>query len=98
VAVIKTVLSRVTVNQRQIRLRIELAGFAKLLGHKAAADPEAAADFKSAQLDIDVPMSIRRRGVETRIEGAGLQSKTGDRVLVDLIGRAHLVLRRLTDG
>jgi hypothetical protein len=82
-----------------------LAGFAELLGQEAAAnigvaDSEAAPDFECAQLDIDVPMSIRRRWVETRIviEGTGSQSKPADRVLIGLIGRAHHLLRRLTDG
>jgi hypothetical protein len=99
----KALLSRVTVGQRQLRLNINMAGLAELLGLEAAANstrPESAtADSKPAQLEIDVPMGIRRRGVETRIviEGTGSQCKP-DSVLVDVIGRAHLLLRRLTDG
>jgi hypothetical protein len=46
-----------------------------------------------------VSIRIRRRGSKhtSSIEGAGLKSKPVDRVLVDLIGGAHLLLRRLTD-
>jgi hypothetical protein len=101
----KALLSRTTVSQRHLRLSIDLAEFAELLGQEAAASismpaSEAADEFKSAQLEIDMPMSIRRRGVETRIviEGTESQRKPADRVLVDLIGRAHHLLRRLTDG
>jgi hypothetical protein len=63
-------------------------------------DSVAAPDFECAQLDIDVPISIRCAGSKTRIviEGTGSQSKPADRVLTGLICRAHLLLRRLTDG
>jgi hypothetical protein len=98
----KALLSRVTVDQRQLRLSVNMVGFAELLGQEAAfsiSTPDSeAADLKSAHLEIDVPMSIRRRGVETRIVIEGTGSQPADRVLVDLIGRAHLLLRRLTDG
>lgn len=52
----------------------------------------------NAPLTLSLPMRLRRRGVEARIILEGNSSATPDGPLVELIGRAHLILRRLTDG
>jgi hypothetical protein len=49
---------------------------------------------------IDLPLSIRKRGVERRlvIDGQGPSLRRPDRALIDMIVRAHACLEALTDG
>jgi hypothetical protein len=49
---------------------------------------------------IDLPLSIRQRGVERRlvIEGQAASLPRRDQPLIDMIARAHAYLEALTDG
>jgi hypothetical protein len=55
-------------------------------------------DVDANIVTIDQPMTIKRRGIESRIVIKGTAVREPDPTLVDLIARAHQYLHRLTDG
>lgn len=99
---IKRLLNRVTIAERQITLSIHVERLADyLLGDDVDRDDAtlaAASANPGKSYEIAFGMSIRRRGVEARIVVEGPSAGSRDRLLVDLIARAHYLLRRLTDG
>jgi DNA invertase Pin-like site-specific DNA recombinase len=59
---------------------------------------DSAVELGDGTFMIDRPMAIKRRGVESRMVINGLSNRDPDPSLVDLIARAHLYLKHLTDG
>ncbi len=98
--VLASLIHRAVLGQRQITLTIRSDRLADLLfgglGDASLAAADAADEPHLRELTI--PLEIRRRGVEARIVVASEEDAEPDPVLIDLIGRAHLLLRILTDG
>ena len=97
---IASLIHRAVLGRRQITLTIRLDRLADLLLRERGAEsvPAADADGEPYFRGRIVPLEIRRRGVEARIVLASGEDTEPAPLLVDLIGRAHLLPRKLTDG
>ena len=58
----------------------------------------AADDEEHSPLTIDLPIAIKRRGIEMRIIIDSAAHRAPDQTLIDLVACAHLYLNSLTDG
>jgi len=96
-AIIRMVIRRIDLASNHIRIAIDRSAIVNWLvgavSHSAAAS--------DAELHIiDLPLTIRQRGVERRlvIEGQGASLRRPDQPLIDMVARAHAYLEALTDG
>ncbi|UVK55384.1 recombinase family protein [Mesorhizobium sp. AR02] len=98
-----SIFERITLSSDNISFQIDRKGLVAMLCDGVAyshdengLDPEAEASL----FTIDLPVAMRRRGVEVRIviENDTRQNRAPDAALIDLIARAHLYLAKLTDG
>ncbi len=105
--VISQVVRRTTLHPDRIEMQIDTGrllawldcGEADIGPTGRAADTRVDAQHSSFVL-ISTPITIKRRGVETRlvIDADSASSRKPDPRLVDAIARAHLYLGKLTDG
>lgn len=105
-ALIHSVFRRITLGSNTINFQVDpRAVVAALLDRPAPNMPTGEkvdglnAD-KIPLVSIDVPLLIKRRGVEARlvIQNSSLSVRSPDRALIDLVARANLYLTKLTDG
>lgn len=104
---ISQIVRRVTLHPDRIEMQIDTGRLLAWLdcGEADIGPPGRAADTRvdaqhSSIVVISTPISIKRRGVETRlvIDADSASSRKPDPRLVDAIARAHLYLDKLTDG
>ena len=105
---LRMLFTRITLSPTHIRYQIDKHALRQALllpTTNKSDDPEHASnqdevhdDCEDQAIVIDRPMTIKRRGMEARlvIHAGGVRDP--DASLVALIARAHLYLRRLTDG
>jgi site-specific DNA recombinase len=105
--VISQVVRRITLHPDRIGMQIDTGRLLAWLacGESDIGPPGRAADTRvdaqhSSIVVISTPISIKRRGVETRlvIDADSASSRKPDPRLVDAVARAHLYLGKLTDG
>lgn len=96
-ALIRTVIRRVGLASNHIRIAIDRSAIVNWLAG-AASHPEATSDTNLHI--VDLPLTIRQRGVERRlvIEGQSASLRRLDQPLIDMVARAHAYLEALTDG
>ncbi|WP_457940353.1 recombinase family protein [Mesorhizobium sp. 10J20-29] len=102
-AILRSVFPRITLSPSRISFQINRQTLLEQLGVEIKptqdADIEAESDTGSTLFTIELPITIKRRGVETRaIIANHVQARLPDATLVDTIARAHFYLARLTDG
>ncbi|MEP9390544.1 recombinase family protein [Mesorhizobium sp. KR9-304] len=100
-AMIAKVFRRIILKPGCLLLEVDRLALANLmLDRKATAKQAKSPSAKYPVVNIECPMSLRRRGVETRMvlaDGSDAKREP-DAALVDLIRRAHRYRRQLTDG
>lgn len=100
-AILRSVFPRISLSPSNISFQIDRKALVELLGVeiKTTLEPGAESDRGSTTFTIDLPITIKRRGVETRaIIANHVQARLPDATLVNTIARAHFYLTRLTDG
>lgn len=97
-AIVRTIIRRIDLAENRIRITIDRSAVADWLAG-GGANVSAVADDADLHV-IDLPLSIRQRGVERRlvIEGQGAPPPRRDQPLIEMIARAHAYLEALTDG
>ena len=98
-ALLTAVFQRIDVANSSLTFRVDRGRLLKLL----LADLMLPAEYTSAlpplaSVDVTIPITLRKRGVETRMAIRGSTSSSPDSALISLLARAHLLLRKLTDG
>lgn len=96
---IRVLLYRVTLGGN--RLQIEIKTDALRAGTARSSSASAEDQQQPAVYCIELPIALRRRGVERRIvvePDAGSLSTNPDPALIELLAKAHRYLRRLTCG
>ncbi len=91
-------IDRIELEPNQLRIRISRRRLAEWLSANPL--PQRAINAVDDIVTIERPMTIRRRGVETRLvlRDGSTPSRAPDRAMVDLVARAHLYFSTLTDG
>lgn len=97
---------RIVLAPGSIRFEVDSAALISLLGVRpletnidAGQDGEAQQAHSAASAIIERPIIIKRRGREARIiVGGNTPARQPDAGLINLLGRAHTYLQRLTDG
>ena len=99
---LRTIFTSITLSVTGIRFVIDTQALIRRLlsidGDTQSDATHAADEEDSAPLAVDLPIVIRRRGIEMRIVIDSAAHRVPDQTLIDLIARAHLYLNRLTDG
>lgn len=96
--IVRIMIRRIDLADNRIRITIDRNALADWL---AGGETNVSAAADNADLHvIDLPLSIRQRGVERRlvIEGQGASLPRRDQPLIDMVARAHAYLEALTDG
>lgn len=96
-ALIRIVIRRIDLASNHIRITIDGSAIANwLAGAASHPKPTSNTDLHI----VDLPLTIRQRGVERRlvIEGQGASVSRPDQPLIDMVARAHAYLEALTDG
>jgi len=112
--IVRMAVRRISLSSDRIRILIDRSALANWLADTAPEDATARGRPAStssrtrrgpiesdADLHVvDLPLSIRKRGVERRlvIEGQAASRSRPDKPLIDMIARAHAYLAALTDG
>lgn len=104
---VREIVRRITVHPDRIEMQVDTGRLLADLG-KGGADPGSTGPSADTEIEahhssivvISSPISIKRRGVETRliIDSDSSSKRKPDARLVDVIARAHLYLDKLTDG
>lgn len=96
--IVRTMIRRIELADNRIRITIDRHAAADWLAG-GGTNVSVAADDADLHV-IDLPLSIRQRGVERRlvIEGQGASLARRDQPLIDMIASAHAYLEALTDG
>lgn len=95
-AIVRIAIRRIDLASKYIRIAFYRGSIANWLAdiesHPAASDVDLHI--------VDLPLSIRRRGVERRlvIQGQGASLRRPDQPLIDMVARAHAYIEALTDG
>ena len=107
-AIMQCVFRRIELRPNWIHFEIDKAGLVEWLvgSSEEPSRRNSSAVRKSAKAGVsgfhvvDRPISMKRRGVESRIVlvNGTVQPRSPDRGLIDLIARAHLYIDQLTDG
>ena len=94
-ATVQRLVSRIDLSAGSVTIRLDRTALASLVTG-AAIRPDVNVEETTAI--ITCPMSLRRRGVETRmiLTDNSRPARHPDAALIDLIARAHLYLRQLT--
>jgi hypothetical protein len=94
---LRQVFSRISLRPSWISFEVDRAAVMTLLLGQAALPSEQAAE---SPISIDIPLTLRRRGVETKmvLTDGSSPSRQPDPALIDLVQRAHRYLHQLTDG
>jgi DNA invertase Pin-like site-specific DNA recombinase len=101
---LRNLFDRVNLSPTSIRYRIDKHALGQALlrsreDQRANLDAHTKEDDSDQEtLTIERSIAIKRRGIEARIVIPGGSARDPDASLVELIGRAHLYLKRLTDG
>jgi DNA invertase Pin-like site-specific DNA recombinase len=97
--ILRSAFPRIDLSPSNISFQIDRKALVELLGVEIEITLDAGADTGSAPFTIDLPITIKRRGVETSaIIANHAQARLPDSNLVNTIARAHFYLARLTDG
>ncbi|MCM2396730.1 hypothetical protein NBH19_11670 [Rhizobium sp. S95] len=106
-AILRHIIRRIIMGQGQITIEIMPGRLVQMLMNPVETAPQLQEESKAATSFADVgiepitlPLTIKRRGVESRIvlDGVHQQKAAPDQDLIALIGKAHLYLQLLTDG
>lgn len=102
-AILRSIFPKITLSRSDISFQVDRKALVELLGGEikpmqdANIGPEPHRGL--VPFTIDLPITIKRRGVETRaIIANHVQPRLPDANLTDTIARAHFYLARLTDG
>jgi DNA invertase Pin-like site-specific DNA recombinase len=95
--VITKLIHRIDLQRGELSIRIDRVALCELISLLPAARTE---DITDKIISISHPMSLRRRGVETKmvLTNGPAASRLPDKKLIELVGRAHTFLDRLTSG
>ncbi|MCO5157510.1 MAG: recombinase family protein [Aquamicrobium sp.] len=95
-AIIRTAIRRIDLASNRIRIAFDGTAIASWLAGAASQATASDADLHI----LNLPLSIRQRGVERRlvIEGQGASLRRYDQPLIDMVARAHAYLETLTNG
>lgn len=106
--ILRIVFCKITLGTDRLQFAIDATAVADWLTSRNAearqkpspARDETSRDRQGRNVVVDLPIALKRRGVEARIivEGNLQREREPDKALVNLIARAHLYLRALTDG
>lgn len=101
--ILRSVFPKITLCPSSISFQVDRQALFAQLGVEIKptpdADIEAEPDTRSTLFTVELPITIKRRGVETRAVIANhVQARLPDATLVDTIARAHFYLAGLTDG
>ena len=100
-AIIAKIFSRITLKPGCLMIEVDHQALANLLlAQKPTAAQAKSPSSKDPVTTIECSMSLRRRGVQTRmtLNDRADHSRDPDTALVDLIRRAHRFRQHLTDG